>query len=156
MTLEEDIKQKLTGKFPFLQDKVGVKRERRMSLEVAMENFREVLLYSIKDLAFTHLCTITGLDMPDRFSLIYQLCQDEGIMLNIRTDISRTAPVLESITPIFANADIYERELADLFGISVKGLPVGERYPLPDDWPKDQFPLRKDFKIESLDKKGSI
>lgn len=156
MLSEEDIKQKLNGKFPFLQDKVSVKRARRLSLDVAMENFKEVLLFSIKDLAFSHLCTITGLDMTDRFSMIYQLSQDEGIMLNIRTDISRSDPNLDSITPIFSNADIYERELADLFGINVKGLPAGERYPLPDDWPSDQYPLRKDFNIGSLDKKETV
>jgi len=37
----------------------------------------------------------------------------------------------------------------DLFGAKVEGLPEGPRYPLPDDWPKNQFPLRKDWKPDS-------
>jgi Ni,Fe-hydrogenase III component G len=31
----------------------------------------------------------------------------------------------------------------------VEGLPAGNRYPLTDDWPADQFPLRKDWKPDS-------
>jgi len=156
MSAEEDIKQKLAGRFPFLQDKITVKRDRRIFLDVGIDNFKEVLQFALKELNFTFLCTVTGLDDRDRFSLMYQLDQGSGIMLNIRTSILRDDPVVDSITPIFPNADIYERELVDLFGIKVKGLPKGERYPLPDDWPAGQYPLRKDFKIEDLDKKENI
>ena len=38
-------------------------------------------------------------------------------------------------------------ELEDMFGIKVDGLPPGRRYPLPDDFPTDQYPLRKDWKF---------
>ena len=156
MAAEEDIKQKISDRFPFLQEKITVKRKRRIILDVNMEHFKEVLQFAIKDLNFTFLCTIAGLDEMDKFSLMYQLDDGSGIMLNIRTSISREDPVLDSITPIFPNADIYEREMVDLFGIKVKGLPKGERYPLPDDWPAGQYPLRKDWKSEILDKKEII
>ena len=49
----------------------------------------------------------------------------------------------------FPAAHIYERELVDLLGAKVEGLPPGNRYPLPDDWPEVQYPLRKDWKQES-------
>ena len=39
-----------------------------------------------------------------------------------------------------------ERELMDLLGAKVEGLPAGKRYPLSDDWPTDEYPLRKDWK----------
>jgi membrane-bound hydrogenase subunit beta len=32
-------------------------------------------------------------------------------------------------------------------------LPEGFRYPLPDDWPANQYPLRKDWSPEDLKKK---
>jgi Ni,Fe-hydrogenase III component G len=50
------------------------------------------------------------------------------------------------VTDRFPSAHIYERELIDLLGAKVEGLPPGNRYPLTDDWPKDQYPLRKDWK----------
>ena len=53
----------------------------------------------------------------------------------------------------FPGAELYERELVDMFGISVEGLPAGNRYPLPDDWPQGQHPLRKDWKKEMLEGK---
>ena len=34
----------------------------------------------------------------------------------------------------------------DLLGIKVNGLAEGQRYPLPEDWPKGDYPLRKDWK----------
>jgi NADH-quinone oxidoreductase subunit C len=36
----------------------------------------------------------------------------------------------------------------DLFGFKVEGLAMGNRYPLTDDWPRDAFPLRKDYAKE--------
>jgi Ni,Fe-hydrogenase III component G len=41
----------------------------------------------------------------------------------------------------------------DLLGIKVEGLPEGRRYPLPDNWPQGQYPLRKDWDPSVLDKK---
>ena len=40
-----------------------------------------------------------------------------------------------------------------MLGIKVEGLVPGRRYPLPDDWPKGQYPLRKDWDQSVLDKK---
>jgi Ni,Fe-hydrogenase III component G len=57
-------------------------------------------------------------------------------------------PVFKSITDSFANAEIYEREIMDLLGATVEGLAPSFRYPLTDDWPSDQFPLRKSWKQE--------
>jgi len=51
------------------------------------------------------------------------------------------------VLAIFPGAVSYEKELEDMFGIKVEGLPPGRRYPLPDDFPTDQYPLRKDWKF---------
>jgi Ni,Fe-hydrogenase III component G len=34
----------------------------------------------------------------------------------------------------------------DLLGIEFEGLSAGNRYPLPDDWPAGDHPLRKNWK----------
>jgi len=60
--------------------------------------------------------------------------------------------VIKTITDIFPPADIYERELEDLLGAKVDGLGDGKRYPLPDDWPKGEYPLRKDWKAANKKK----
>jgi Ni,Fe-hydrogenase III component G len=153
MSQEDKIKQALTDKFGYLQDKVTVKRARRIFLDVDIEKFPEVFDHAVRSIGFSMLTAITGLDEGDRFGLIYHLASDEGVMLNIRTSIPKEGSVLQTVTGYFPSADMYEREMADLLGITVKGLSEGNRYPLPDDWPAGIYPLRKDFKKEDLDKK---
>jgi Ni,Fe-hydrogenase III component G len=89
---------------------------------------------------------MTGLDEQDKLSVIYHIAQDRNIMINIKTSVPKDNPRLRTVTSYFPSADAYERELVDLLGVQVEGLPPGNRYPLPDDWPKGQFPLRKDWK----------
>jgi len=146
MTQEEAIKQELIKKFAYLESAIRIPRQKRIFLEVAQENFMQVFEYAKQGLGFPHLCTITGLDEQDKLSFIYHLAHDSGILLNIKTSIAKNNPVLKTVTPYFAGADIYEREVVDLFGVKVEGLPPGNRYPLPDNWPEGQYPLRKDWK----------
>jgi membrane-bound hydrogenase subunit beta len=146
MGVEENIQSEIIKKFAFLDGKVTVQRPRRLFVDVSQEKFANLFEYAIKNLEFTILCAITGLDEGTGFGIIYHLARESGIMLNIKTTIDRGNPVLKTITGSFLCADIYERELVDLLGIKVEGLPPGNRYPLPDDWPAGEYPLRKDWK----------
>lgn len=145
MSEEEKIKEALTGKFDFLRDKITVKRARRIFLDVNMDKFSEVFDYAIKQLNFSMLVTITGLDDGETFGIIYHLANDNGSMLNIKTSIPKSDPALKTVTGYFPSAEMYEREMADLLGIKMNGLPEGNHYPLPDDWPAGEYPLRKDW-----------
>jgi len=143
---EEKIQQELSAKFNFLSGNIQIVRPRRISVSVAeYKNFRPVFEFAAKELNFIHLCMITGLDDGEVLSFIYHLAQDGGALLNIKVSIPKTDPKLNTVIDLFPGAEIYERELVDLLGVNVEGLPSGNRYPLTDDWPKDQFPLRKDW-----------
>ena len=148
MTPEEKIKNELSEKFSFLQDSIVIKRERRIFVEVAIEQWSQVFDFLVKYMQFTKLAAITGLDEGDNLAVIYHLCRENGQMLSLRTRILRGNPSIKSVTSYFSYADIYERELMDLLGIKVVGLSDGHRYPLDDSWPKDEFPLRKDWKAK--------
>jgi len=151
---EQNIVDSVVKKFDFMNDKIKTKRIRRISAEVVFNNFRQVFDYMVKELNFNAMCMITGLDEGENFGLIYHITGSHGVVLNLKTDIPRNNPVLKTISDIFPGAILYERELVDMFGIKVEGLPEGNRYPLFDDWPKDQYPLRKDWTPDMLDKKG--
>jgi membrane-bound hydrogenase subunit beta len=153
MTTEENIKQVLTDRFSYLQDKVTVKRARRIFVDVDIDKFPEVFDHAVKSMGFSMLTAITGSDDGDRYGLIYHLASEAGVLLNIKTSIPKENYKLQTVTSYFPSAEIYEREMVDLLGINVKGLPEGNRYPLPDNWPAGLYPLRKDFKKEDLDKK---
>jgi Ni,Fe-hydrogenase III component G len=151
--LEEEVKNKLISKFPFLGDKVVVQRARRMWITVGMDEFWRVLDHVIKTLNYNMLIAITGTDEGDKFGLIYHMAQSGGPMMMIKTSIPKSDPVLQTITKYFPSAEIYEREMVDLLGIKVTGLSEGNRYPLPDEWPANVYPLRKDFNSAILDEK---
>ena len=71
-------------------------------------------------------------------------------MLSVKTSVPKNRPVIKTVTSYFLSADVYERELIDLLGAKVEGLPAGNRYPLTDDWPVGQYPLRKDWTVDLL------
>ncbi len=146
MSREENIKQNLISKFPYLRNSLKITRLRRLSAEVDYNNFSEIFDYAVKQLQFSHLSAITGLDEGENLSAIYHLAQDSGILLNLKTSVPKQKPVIKTVMPYFPCAENYERELVDLLGFWVEGLPIGNHYPLTDDWPKGQFPLRKDWK----------
>jgi Ni,Fe-hydrogenase III component G len=146
MIRHEEVKRNLESKFPHLKDKVVIRREHRLFASVEYKHFREVFNYLVNDAGFSILCTITGLDEGERFDAIYHIAREDGIVMNLRTGVPWGDPVIATVTDRFSGADAYERELVDLFGITVCGLPPGPRYPLPDNWPAGEYPLRKNWK----------
>ena len=146
MSATETVKADLEARFPALAGgAVRVSRERRVWIEVGRESFEEVFRHLVKNMGFTTLCTITGLDEGADLGFIYHLAADNGVMANVKTRCPKAQSV-KTVIEYFPGANIYERELEDLLGAHVDGLPEGARYPLPDDWPTDQHPLLKDWK----------
>ncbi len=120
---------------------------RRIFVRVEAERLLDVIGWLNREQGFTHLSTISGLDLGQNFELLYHFANDYTC-LTIRTEIPRDNPVLPSICSIIPGAVLYERELQDMFGITVKDLPDPRPLLLPDDWPAGNYPLRKDWKFE--------
>jgi NADH-quinone oxidoreductase subunit C len=82
-----------------------------------------------------------------RFQLSYHILSHaykERIRLRVMVD--EATPVVDSITPIWAGANYYEREVFDLFGVRFEGHPDMRRIMMPEDW--KGHPLRKDYPVE--------
>ncbi len=146
--IAEQIKLKYSD---FVRD-CFVQNEKRIWLELDLKNFRNCIEKFISDEDFPIFCTMTGLDLTDKFQVIYHFSNKNGVMLNIKVSTERQNPSVISITDLFPAAELAERELEDLLGIKVQGLVAGRRYPLPDKWPQGQYPLRKDWNPDSLNK----
>ena len=154
MTKEEEIQQELIKNFNFPEGNIRIPKERRIFADVPMDTFEEVLKFMMDKNHFDTLCTITGLDEGIDLGVIYHLTRQDGIVMNIKTSVPKDNPVIKTIMGYFPSAEFYERELVDLLGAKVEGLPEGSRYPLPDGWPDGQYPLRKDWISSSLVKEG--
>jgi membrane-bound hydrogenase subunit beta len=150
MTKEEEIQQELIKNFDFMEGKIRVPKERRIFADVSIGVFEEVLKFLMDKIHFDTLCTITGLDEGTELAMIYHLTRQDGIVINLKTSVPKDNPVIKTIMDYFPSAEYYERELVDLLGAKVEGLPEGSRYPLPEGWPDGQYPLRKDWISSSL------
>ena len=83
-----------------------------------------------------------GLPAAD-FTVVYQLLSIErNADVRIKVALSGDAPCCPSVTGLWLNANWYEREVWDLFGIRFDGHPHLVRIMMPRTW--DGHPLRKD------------
>jgi formate hydrogenlyase subunit 5 len=98
------------------------------------------------------ISAITGVDLGQTIELMYHV-RTQGTIVTIRTDVPKENARIKTITDIISGADFHEREVADLFGITFEGHPNPERLILPEDWPRNLFPLRKDAEIANIDSK---
>lgn len=152
IAMENDVLvlEQLRKQFPVLAEEGAVTTNRRIFIAVPLELLLDVLRYANDELMFTSLCTITGLDSGDCYEVIYHLAHENGVMLNVKVKTPKDNPVVPTVLDIYNGATFYEREIESLLGITVEGLPEGRPYPLPDNWPKGQYPLRKDWKPDML------
>ena len=154
MPEEMAVQEELQSRFAFLVGAIRVARARRIFVEVPAANLPEVFEHVVRGMGFSMLSALTGLDLGAKLGVIYHLANSSGVVVNLSTSVDKEFAKVRSVTAYFPAADAYERELVDLLGFEVEGLAAGRRYPLPEDWPANQFPLRKDWNVSMLEKAG--
>ncbi|MBV8047102.1 MAG: hydrogenase large subunit [Paludibacterium sp.] len=78
---------------------------------------------------------------------VYYVLSMEGLVKSwvvVRALVEEHRPEFPSVTPRVPAAVWGEREIRDMYGLVPVGLPDERRLVLPDDWPEDLHPLRKD------------
>jgi formate hydrogenlyase subunit 5 len=80
------------------------------------------------------------------FAVYYVLSMEETVKswVVVRAEVEPDRPEFPSVTPRVPAAVWGEREIRDMYGLTPVGLPDARRLVLPDDWPDDLHPLRKD------------
>jgi NADH-quinone oxidoreductase subunit C len=107
----------------------------------------------LKDQGFVHCTTISAVDYPDNYEMVYHL-RNMGFSINLKVAIPKNDPKVPSIVDIIAGANFYEREANDLMGIFPEGHPNPARILLDYDWPEGLHPLRKEETLESIREKA--
>lgn len=93
-----------------------------------------------------YLAAITGCDLgPEvgQLEVLYHFCAGSAV-ITLRVRLPREGATIASLSDVIPSAESFERELAEMFGVTVEGLRRPERLYLPDDWPEGVYPLRKD------------
>lgn len=119
-----------------------------IKLGVPVHQLREAARLMQEHGAF--LLTMLGNDERDynghfRVYVDFALPEEQAIV-EVSVSIPPETPSFPSITPIWPSAHWLEREIRDMFGLVPEGHPDLRRVAVHPDWPRDVFPLRKDFK----------
>lgn len=102
---------------------------------------------------YSFLYDLCGVDERDRarkdtlpakdFTVVYHLFSfDRNAFIRLKVALEGETPALPSLTPVFKNANWYEREVYDMFGIRFDGHPLLRRLLMPLTW--KGHPLRKE------------
>jgi len=100
---------------------------------------------------FSSLIDICGVDYPSRerrFEVVYHMlsmAHNARIRVKVATD---EAVAVHSVTSLFPNADWYEREAFDMYGILFDEHPDLRR--ILTDYGFEGYPLRKDFPLSGF------
>jgi NADH-quinone oxidoreductase subunit C len=133
---------------------VEASEDDRIFVLAPKDSILAVLSY-LKENGLDHLALISCVDRQQRgrLELVYILScylrsnteygPEQKLHILLKTEISRDSPELQSAIGVFANAEPYEREIHELFGVHFAGHPrliplfLEREYEIP--------PFRKDF-----------
>jgi len=124
----------------------------RLDIKVLVEDL-QLAVAVLRQSNWGHLSAITGLDQgreAGKIEALYQFCFGADV-LTLRVALDRTAPALPSICGIVPAADVLEWELSEMFGITIGGSPNRKHLYLPNDWPEEVYPMRKDAAVAVTD-----
>ena len=135
----------------FKDIQIAIPENNRLTITAQKDSTLSILSF-LKDKGYDHLALISCVDWIEEkeFELVYiitsyagedEFMKKEHVIL--KTKIPRERPKFRTVIPFFENAEPYERELHELFGINFEGHPrltslfLEREYKIP--------PFRKDF-----------
>jgi len=150
--VNKSLKEKLESTFKDIR--IAIPEDSRMAV-TAEKNSVLAILRFLKDAGFNHLALLSAVDWIE--DNVFELCfiltsymrnddeytDSQRLHIILKTRIPREKPQFKTVTGIFPNAEPYEREMHELFGIKFEGhkrltpLLLEREYEIP--------PFRKDF-----------
>jgi len=119
-------------------------------MKIEKSIFKDVIRH-LCEYQFPHLAVVSCSDLGKTIELIYHFSVNFGvrlneISLNIAVEIPKSKPEIETICDYVPGALITEREKQEMMGVKIIGIPDTRRLFLPDDFPENVYPWRKDEK----------
>jgi NADH-quinone oxidoreductase subunit C len=150
MTYVQDTVAAIQAKFPeSVQDVFEFRGETSVVVKsesiVAVSNF----IRHEPGHGYAYLVDVVGVDLypqEPRFELSYlAYAMTANARIRLKVFLSGDDPTVESVTSVWRNADWYEREAFDMFGIKFTNHPDLRRILMPNDWVG--YPHRKDYPL---------
>lgn len=144
--IAERLKSELEGEIAIDATQPGLIRA-----TVDPQHLLSVVKYLLDNMA-ARFVTSAGMDKRE-LSGSYEVANifgldNEKVFLVLHTPVDASCPEIPSFTPLVPGANWAEREVRDMLGIEPTGHPDPRRLVLPDDWPANVHPLRRDFRFD--------
>jgi NADH-quinone oxidoreductase subunit C len=141
----EDLKQKFSDNILDMTAQFGDD-----VIQIKKDALQDIVNFLKEDpYAFTMLLDLTCVDYmgeEKRFEMVYHLFSlSLKLRLRFKTRLPENDLKIDSLTPIFKNANWLEREVYDMFGVHFDGHPYLRRLFMYDGF--EGHPLRKDYPL---------
>jgi NADH/F420H2 dehydrogenase subunit C len=143
--IDKNIMIELSNNFPNVVSDVDVPSPNRAVARIDSSRVKEIMQFLL-DKGFDHLSCISGVDYPpDKMEVVYHVTSYSGpLVITLKASIPRDDPNIDSLCDIYWNANWYERETYELYGIIFNDCPYLKVLLLPEDM-EGEWPLRKDY-----------
>ncbi len=134
-------------KVPNQSRKKSVSNRAWLSIELA--SFKEAVQHLCAIHPMPHFAVISGYDLGECIELVYHFSlnyasRQEEFSFSIKVKLPKKQLVIPTVTDLVPGALISERELQEMLGVKISGIPDARGLFLPKDFPKGIFPLRRD------------
>lgn len=147
-SLAERMHEHIADAVPFTPTRaLDAVRDTHETVQVPAAQFAEAARWLRDRAGFTRFIDLTCVDDPERPAdqggrfevqlVVYSMTERRWARLK-----TRTTELMPSVTPLFAGAHNFEREVFDLFGVRFDGHPRLTRILMPEEW--QGHPLRRD------------
>jgi len=139
----EKVKEHLKNKITFWEEK----SPNRHYFGVKRTDIVSVARYLFEKMG-ARFITATGIDTYKGIEILYHFSLDgeEGKVLTVKVLVSKNKCEIESIVPVISGAIFIEREIQELLGVKFLNHPDPRPLLTSEDWPKDTYPLRLDYR----------
>lgn len=118
-------------------------------LDVKRDGFHTAIKHICELQENPHFSVISPADTGDHVELLYHFSLFYGqhlkaIALVIRVTLPKTNLSIPTITDLVPGAIFSEREVQEMMGVTVTGIPDNRRLFIPEDFPEGVYPWRRD------------
>jgi NADH-quinone oxidoreductase subunit C len=145
MAIDKTIMVELTDAFPDDISDVDVPSSNRAEAKIDGSKVTEIMQF-LRDKGFDHLSCISGVDYPpDKMEVVYHVTSYSApLIITLKATLPRDDPNIDSLCAIYWNANWYERETWEMFGIVFNDCPYLKVLILPEEM-DGEWPMRRDY-----------
>lgn len=131
----------------FLEESLALKTSQLVTAVLMTEGWSKA-----GSIAFDFDCRFVAIWVKqiDLSMMVFGCLELNGEYLLLKTAVTIEAPEISSWVPFYPAANRPERYLHDMFGLRFVNHPDARRWIRHRAWSESQFPLRKDFSVDSL------